>query len=330
MSTVGNVYLSLADAAKAKDPSGQTAQIVEMLAKTNAMLNDIPFVECNDGTRHQTTVRTGLPTTGYRQLYKGVPRSKSTRAQVYDTTAALVAAQEVDEMLLNIDSDPAGLMYSEGLAFTEALNQQFANDLLYADLAATPEKFHGLGPRYGALGNQVINAGGSSNNTSIWFVIWGANTICGLFPRGTRAGIDKQDRGNQRVTDADGNPYYARCVDWFWHVGITVRDPRAGVRIGNIDTGALATTDTSSDTAPNLIRMMTLAFHKFGSLPNLGTSFRIYANATVITYLDIMIQKKISNNLTWNDVTGARPQMRFNGVPIMQMDAITNSEATLV
>ena len=175
----------------------------------------------------------------------------------------------------------------------------------------------------------MLGAGGSSNNTSIWFVIWGPNTVHGIFPRGTMAGIKQEDRGKQRILDSNNDPYYARCVDWFWHVGLSVRDPRAAVRVANIDTVALATTDTGSDTAPNLIRTMTVAFHKFGSVPNLGTAFRIYANSTVITYLDIMIQKKITNNLTWDFITGPRPQMRFNGVPIMQMDAITNSETTV-
>lgn len=330
MSVIGNTYLSLTDAAKAKDPNGSTAKVVEMLTKTNSMLLDMPYVECNDGSQHRTTVRTGLPTVGYRQAYKGVTRSKSTRAQVTDGTAILAAMQEVDELILDLDSDPAGLMYTEAESFIESLNQQFATDLLYADLAANPEKFHGLGPRYSTLaGGQVVSAGGSSTNTSVWMVIWGPSTIHGIFPKGSMAGISQKSRGKQRVLDSNNDPYYAECVDWLWHVGLSVRDPRAVIRIANIDTTALATADTGSDTSPNLIRALTLAFHKFGSVPNLGTAFRIYANATVITYLDVQIQKKITNNLTWDFITGPRPQMRFNGVPIMQMDAITNAEATI-
>lgn len=332
MSNVGSTFLNLADAAKAKDPDGSTAQVVEMLAKTNSMIMDMPVVECNDGTQHRTTVRTGLPTVGYRQAYKGVTRSKSTRAQVTDTTAMLAAMQEVDELILELDSDPAGLMYTESEAFIESLNQQFATDLLYADLAANPEKFHGLGPRYSTIaGGQVVSAGtgGTNTNTSIWMVIWGPNTVHGLFPKGTMAGISQKSRGRQRVLDGNNDPYYAECVDWFWHTGLSVRDPRAVVRIANIDVATLVTADTGSDTSQNLTRAMTIAFHKFGSVPNLGTSFRIYANSTVITYLDVQIQKKLTNNLTWDFITGPRPQMRFNGVPIMQMDAITSTEATI-
>lgn len=332
MATVGNTYLNLADAAKRKDPDGKTASIVELLSKTNTMIDDMPFVECNDGARHLTTVRTGIPTVGYRQLYKGVARSKSTTAQVWDTTAMLTAMQEVDELLLDMDSDPAGLMFSESQAFIESLNQQFATDLLYADLAANPEKFHGFGPRYNALSNaQLVSAGtgGTNTNTSIWFVIWGPSTVHGIFPKGTMAGISQKSRGRQRVTDANSDPYYAECVDWFWHVGLTVRDPRAIVRVCNIDTATLTTAGSGSDTSQDLTLAMMKAFHKFGHLPNLGTNFRIYANATVLTYLDIQIQKKLNYNLTWDMITGARPQMRFNGVPIMQMDAITSTEATI-
>jgi len=332
MSVVGGTFLNLADAAKRKDPDGKTAEIVELLAKTNTMIADIPFAECNDGSQHLTTVRTGLPTVGYRQLNKGVVRSKSTTAQVKDTTAMLTAMQEVDELLLELDSDPAGLMYSESQAFIESLNQQFSTDLLYADIVANPEKFHGIGPRYNSLSNaQCISAGtgGTNTNTSIWMVIWGPSTVHGIFPKGTMAGISQKSRGRQRVLDSNNDPYYAECVDWFWHVGLSVRRPDAVVRICNVDTATLVTAGSGSDTSQDLNLAMIKAFHKFGSVPNLGTAFRIYANSTVITYLDIQIQKKLNYNLTWDTISGPRPQMRFNGVPIMQMDAITSTEATI-
>lgn len=331
MANVGGTYLNLADAAKVKDPDGRTAQVVEMLSKTNTMLQDMPFIECNDGTRHRTTVRTGLPTVGYRKLYAGVPRSKGSYAQVTDSTGALVAMQEVDELLLDIDSDPAGLMYLESMGFMESLNQQFAADLLYADLAANPEKFHGFGPRYDTIaGGQCISAGGSgSDNTSMLFVIWGPLTVHGIFPKGTMAGIEQKSRGRQRVTDANGDPYYAECVDWMWHVGLSVRDPRAVVRLCNIDVSDLKTAGSGSDTSANLFRFMDIAYGQMEGITGLGTSFMIYANSTVRTYLRIQAQNKTSNMLTLERLQGGRPAVMFNGVEVRLMDAISNTEATI-
>jgi hypothetical protein len=332
MATVGSTYLNLADAAKAKDPNGNTATVVELLAKTNSMIMDMPVVECNDGTRHKTTVRTGLPTVGYRQAYKGVTRSKSTRAQVTDSTAMMVAMQEVDEMILDLDSDPSGLMYSESLTFIESLNQQFSTDLLYADIAANPEKFHGFGPRYATLGDQVISAGtgGTNTNTSIYFVMWGPNTVHGLFPKGTKAGIEQRSRGKQRILDSNSDPYYAECVDWEWHVGLSVRDPRAVVRIANIDLATLVTAGASSDTSQDLLRAMDIAYGQMEGVANLGTSFKIYTNQKVRTYFRIQSQKKLVNSsLSWDMIQGPRPVMRFNGVPMELMDALSSTEATI-
>ena len=44
------------------------------------------WMQCNDGAGHKTTVRTGLPTATWRLLNYGVVKSKSTTAQVRDST----------------------------------------------------------------------------------------------------------------------------------------------------------------------------------------------------------------------------------------------------
>jgi hypothetical protein len=66
MATLSIKAMTLADAAKRKDPSGKTAKIVELLSQTNEILNDMMFMEGNLPTGHRVTVRTGLPTAYYR------------------------------------------------------------------------------------------------------------------------------------------------------------------------------------------------------------------------------------------------------------------------
>ena len=62
MATIGNTYLSMIDLFKRQGENGEvTASIIEMLSKINPILQDLITVECNMGTSHLTTVRTGLP-----------------------------------------------------------------------------------------------------------------------------------------------------------------------------------------------------------------------------------------------------------------------------
>ena len=76
MATIGNNVLTLTDWAKRNDPKGKTPMIVEILSQTNMALEDMPFKEGNLPTGEQVTIRTGLPTSFYRQINQGVPKSK--------------------------------------------------------------------------------------------------------------------------------------------------------------------------------------------------------------------------------------------------------------
>ena len=63
---------TLMDVAKRLDAGGKIDKITEILAKTNPILEDLPFVEGNLPTGHKTTVRSGLPAGTWRKLNYGV------------------------------------------------------------------------------------------------------------------------------------------------------------------------------------------------------------------------------------------------------------------
>jgi len=60
MATLSSNALTLIDFAKRIDPDGKTPKIVELLAQTNEILDDMKFMEGNLPTGHRITVRTGL------------------------------------------------------------------------------------------------------------------------------------------------------------------------------------------------------------------------------------------------------------------------------
>lgn len=152
MATVGTTYLNIADKVKRLDPNGEKiATIIELLALTNEVMQDMVVLEGNTQTGHRTTMRSGLPSTTWRKLYGYTTPSKSTTVQVDDTAGILEAFSILDKDLGDLGGDVAGLRLSEDMAFFQAMNHEFVQTLFYGNTDTDPEEFMGLAPRLATL-----------------------------------------------------------------------------------------------------------------------------------------------------------------------------------
>jgi hypothetical protein len=289
------------------------------------------WLEGNLPTGHQTTVVTGLPEPTWRTLYGGVQPSKGTTKQIVDTCGMLEARPQIDVDLAKLNGNSPEWRLSEERLHIEGMNQAMAHTLFYGDTRDDPEKFMGLHPRFSDMSadnsEQIIDAGGTgSDNTSIWLVTWGPNTVHGIFPKGSKAGMQITDNGKQTVTDSAGGRYDVLESHYKWDCGLSVRDWRYVVRIANIDVSDLKTFNSSSDAAANLIRLLIEATE----LPpevNLGRP-AIYCNRTVRTWLRIMMNEKANVHLSLEEVAGKKV-MAFDGIPVRRCDKILNTEAAI-
>ena len=249
--------VTLTDFAKSIDPNGSTASVIELLNQSNEILADMTFMEGNLPTGHQTTIRTGLPTPTWRKLYQGVQPTKSLRAQVVDTCGFLEARNEIDVKVAGLNGNTAQFRMSEAMSEIEGMNQALGETLIYGDTSVNPERFTGLTPRYNTLSasvptsQNVIDAGGSgSDNTSVWLVVFGENTVTGIYPKGSVAGLQHQDLGEIDAFDGSNNRYRAYGDRWQWKCGIHLKDWRYVVRICNISlTDLLGQSGTQANTA---------------------------------------------------------------------------------
>lgn len=347
MATIGNTYLNLADWAKRVDDNQKTATIVELLSQANEVLLDMPWLEGNLATGHKTTVRTGIPSGTWRMLYQGVLPSKSTTAQVVDTCGNLEAYAQVDKDLADLNGNTATFRTTESSAFVQGLSQQMAQTVFYGNTGTNPERFMGLAPRYNSLSasvatsENIIDAGGTgTDNTSIWLVVWGPNTMHGIFPKGKISGLRHEDMGEDRVIDAANNGYYQAYIDHFkWECGLSVRDWRYAVRICNIDVSDLA-----SGSPADLIKLMIRALHIPPTMPSNAANVQTsdipgisgmmgraawYCNRTVATWLDIQALNKTNVQLKMEQF-GGQPVLSFRQIPIRTVDQIVNNEARVV
>lgn len=331
MAIIGNTFLSLIDIYKRTEDGQTPATIIELLRQMNPILNDAVAVECNSGTYHRHTVRTGLPAVAWGRLYQGIVQSKSTTQQVDDTTGYVEAMSTVDERLLELaPQSEAAVRLSEASSFLEAMNQEMATGIFYHNTDATPEKIKGLAARYGStagnIGGQVIKAGGAgSDNTSIWFVTWGDQFTMLLYPKGTKAGITRQDKGSVRVLDANGLPYYAKEELFRWHIGVAVKDWRYNVRICNIDVS-----DVQAGTV-DLYKFMRQAYWRLQSRRVAGGRMVIYMNRTIMEALDATQTDKTNGALylTKKELEGEEV-LFYRGIPIRESDSILLTEALVV
>jgi hypothetical protein len=209
MTTLSVANPTLLDLAKRTDPDGSIATIVELLSQNNEILDDMTWVEGNLPTGHRTTVRTGLPAPTWRKLYGGVQPTKSTTAQVTDNTGMLEAYAEVDKALADLNGNTASFRLSEDMAHIEGMSQEMADTLMYGNEGSEPEAFTGLSPRYNLLSaanaENIIDAGGTgTDNASIWLVVWSPNTVHGIIPKGSTAGLKREDKGQVTIENVDG------------------------------------------------------------------------------------------------------------------------------
>lgn len=347
MATLAATALTLVDFAKRMAPDGSIeSNIAEMLSQNNEILTDMLWKEGNLTTGHRLTMRTGLPTGTWRKLNQGVASSKSTTAQVDETTGMYEQKGQIDKDLAMLNGMTSQFRLSENFSHFEAMNIDMATALFYAD-PSTPEKFIGLAPRYNSLSAQnaqnILDGGGTgSDNTSIWLVGWGENSCFGIFPKGSKMGLqhtpvqDGSGDGCTEVSDADGNTYRALVDRFQWKAGLALKDWRYVARICNIDKSNLV----AESSAANLIKLMSRLIDCIYSTK--GVKLVFYMNRTVFSMLKIQALNlsgggsgsagalSITDAITqFGHQTVKTKQLEFLGIPIRMCDVISNAEARI-
>lgn len=347
-----NVLPNLVDWARSIDPDGAVADIAELLSQCNETLKDIIWKEGNLPLGHKVSVRAGLPQGTWRSNNQGVASTKPLQAQFQFSIAELVDYSLVDKSEAMLNGNVDSFRLSQDMAHIEGLSQQVASAFFYANEATNPTQFTGLSPFYNTItvsnaqnAKNVLSAGGStaSSMASLWLLGWGDETLFGLFPKGSPAGLQYEDKGDVRALyDTNGNQFEGYTSYFCWKLGLCPKDWRYTVRVCNIDT----TTNAGglfSTTPPDLFALMSRAVVKLPTLtrrasgitetdsprePAPGIQPAWYCNRTVRENLDIQAIRDKNVLLSSKDFAGD-PVLAFRDIPIRVSDAMTNAESIL-
>ncbi len=329
MAALSAIHPTLLDFAKRLDPDDKIAKIVEILNEQNPIIEDMVWLEGNLPTGHRTTIRTGLPEPTWRKLYGGVQPTKSTTVQVTDACGMLEAYAEVDKALADLNGNTAAFRLSEDMAHIEGMNQEFASTLFYGT-ADAPEEFVGLAARYNdqsaANGDNILTSADtpdSTDNSSIWLVGWGANTVHGIYPKGSKGGLQMNDKGQVTIENVDnaGGRMEAYRTHYRWDCGLSVRDWRYVVRI-NYDQEDLT---KNAGSGPDLIDLLSQATELIPSLSSCRPVF--YGNRRALSFLKRQIANKVASSTLTMETVGGKHVTMFEGIPFKRVDAITNTES---
>lgn len=339
MATLSTGQLTLADYSKRLGPDGKIDPIAELLSQQNDILEDIVWKEANQTTSHVVTVRTGLPEVYWRQYNAGVPTSKSRTAQVTEPCAMLEARSHIDAKLLQLNGNSAGFRLSEESPFIEAMNQEMTGKIFNGNVGTDPKAFSGLATRYSdpsaGNGTNILNGGGSgSDNASVYLVVWGEQTVFGTFPKGSRAGLNSRDLGEESVQDSDGNYYQAARSLFQWDGGLVVKDWRYVVRICNVDisdwVGVTGTQAWEKDT--HVLKLMMRAIAR---IPNMSMGrAAFYANRSIQEGL--MVQAMDRSSAAALAIRPAATQfgnninqLEYMGIPVRRVDQLGIAETAI-
>lgn len=333
MAVIGNNARTLQDWAKDLNPDGSVAPVVEMMSKNDPILEDMYWKEGNLPTGDRITTRVGLPDVYWRSINQGIPPSKSKKTQATEGCGMMEAWSETDQELAELGGNINEARASEAKSFIEAMTQEHSSTLFYGNASISPEEFSGFSVRYSSLAapnaqNIVVGGSDDSDNTSIWLVVWGEDTVHGIFPKGTEAGLKHEDLGLVTVevtAGIAGNRMRAYQDHYKWKTGLSLKDWRFVVRICNIDVSKLV----AETSAANLTKLMIKAVHR---IPNLRKGKAVfYMNRTVFECLDLQRYNAVAagNSLSYPVIDG-KEIPSFRSIPIKTCDSIINTEDLVV
>jgi hypothetical protein len=254
---------------------------------------------------------------------------------------------QVDRALLRHSGQGEKFRRSEDFAFLEGMGQTIAQTLIYGNTANTPAEFMGLATFYNTIANaqnglNILNGGGTGvSNTSLWYIGWSPESFFLIYPRGEKAGLVVEDRGDVTPAyDNVGNPFLAWTTYFEQAVGLVPKDWRYGARIANIDTtnaglagpNALDIFATMAETVllfPKTTKAVSGVTKTDAPDDQFGTRRIWYCNRTLLHWMYVQAMRDRNVLLRLEDYAGIVTD-NFRGDPIKLIDQILNTESQVV
>lgn len=308
-----NSLMPLNELANRLDRSGGTAEMAFHFMEKNQFLEVLPFRQSSHETHHEFVKTLAIPQGEWTQVNKGVDIERSTTAPVTEYMGTLESYSQIDVRAFRgmKRSAAAAIRLQEDRGFMTGMSQTVSKAIFYESQANEPKAFDGIFPRdtYSSLSSdQVIGAGGSNNVMSVIVAEFGDETIYGIIPKDTKAGMESEDLGREAKYDSDDKRFDVFTTHFIWTLGLTIKDEKALVRIANLDDD---TTDTGfKDIEDHII-------HGFSLLPNMGNkNTYIFTNRNGLRHIQTIAKDRVNVTYDPSNPWGRKWILDFMGSPI--------------
>jgi hypothetical protein len=321
----------------AKDPKGNALRAANLMAQVTPLDNMFNYVPCNGGTRHKVGQVVTEPGTTIRARNEGVLATKEERVAHEEGFCDFHQWGKIDvavaEDMGNIDLERAKRVRS---GFAAIARKKELATIYGAKAGSAGKEFDGLQVRFNALGQNVIDCGGTATLASVYMFCASPETVYFIYPENGRKGMRHRAWPMQIEPNQGGisGANMACFKDEMWQeVGLAIEDPRCVQRLANINTAHF--TDLSSTQAPtsftSVLHKIIVANDRFPK-DVMGRKFGI-ANRTVYSGLRRLAMEKSMAAVGWaeaNTVLGPRQAIHVDGIPFFECDALTNAETQVV
>jgi hypothetical protein len=314
-----------------------------VLDRMTPLVRMMPMKASNNVLSNIAVRTDSLPVASTRRWNEGIKPTASKNIPLNDPIALFEDYSEVDKDLWEIQNDPNMWRMDQDMNHMEGLFQLLESTLFYGSLSNNPGSFNGLATRFNNLesypnGDQswqpnVWNGGATTGNVcSAWMIEFGEESVYGIYPPNTPAGLTVRDLGEitKEISSATGSQglnymYQVLRTMLRWYMGMQVADERCVQRICNINPTALS----SNNFDENIFIEAKNWLPRNGE----GSGTVIFVNRALKTQIDIRaVSQKINAYTYFNsnetDVFG-RSVTKFQNIPIYVAEKLLSTETVL-
>lgn len=290
----------------AKLEAGVAYSLIEENVSRAPELRLIP-ADTMEGDTMQLSVRTDLPTVGFRNFNEGTPRSKGGFETRIFQTAIMDHQCAVDRALADKRKPAARARMFESHS-SGVLEAKFrhAGKQFYYGVGNDAKGFPGLIAQANTGATHSVDATGTAAKSSVWFLHVGPESIEFLF--GNDQTIAMQEEWEiETIYDGNSNPYQAYTNWMTGNIGMRLANKNAALRIKNIGTASNKTLTYAH------MREAENKFEDLGWEPNLI----LMSPRSVKQLWDEAVTTEIKNPPKPRD---------WNGIPIAVTNSISDNE----
>lgn len=287
-------------------PNGSVeGDMVNLMSTKKPTLEDMPWVEANGPDGHRVTAALGAPPPSWRKYNEGVKPTKGESVQWDESCGMVEDYSDIDLALAERNGNRAAFRESEDKIKLEAFAKEVVRAVFYENATTAPERLHGLAARYtGESGSQtedyVLKKGtrSGSNCESIYLINWDPDTVFGIYPKASVAGVHHRDLGERTLTRPDGTQLQVLTTHFKQQAGLCVRDYRRVVR---------AQWDPDDATFADSAKSMYLLLQEMMDVVHdLGPNARFYMSRKSRAKLNAQLASNSANFLEYISLNGRR------------------------